>query len=110
MSAQAAANAATTPSAQKKEKNANAAAAATTPQEPKNANAEEQQCFIVKNENGGVLVTPVKDKNTPKGGSPTPTTQRVMLGGRNAVVYKGTRGGKYVKKGGEFFALSKLKL
>lgn len=32
---------------------------------------------------------------------------RVQLGGRNAVVYQGPRGGKYVKVGGSYVALSK---
>lgn len=40
---------------------------------------------------------------------PKPTNQRVMVGGRNAVVYKGPRGGSYVKKGGEYVPLSKAK-
>lgn len=34
-----------------------------------------------------------------------PTEERVQLGGRKAVVYRGPRGGKYVKKGGEFMRL-----
>lgn len=35
------------------------------------------------------------------------TAARVQLGGRNAVVYQGPRGGKYVKMGGSYVALSK---
>jgi hypothetical protein len=49
-------------------------------------------------------------KGSKKGGAgPMPTEQRVMVGGRSAVVYKGSRGGQYVKKGGEYVPLSKVK-
>lgn len=39
--------------------------------------------------------------------SHTPTPQRVMIGGKQRVVYKGKRGGEYIKKGGEFISLNK---
>jgi endonuclease YncB( thermonuclease family) len=38
----------------------------------------------------------------------TKTDQKVKIGNRDAVVYKGQRGGRYIKKGGEFVALSKI--
>lgn len=44
----------------------------------------------------------------PAGGK-RPTKQRIQMGGRSAIVYEGARGGKYVKKGGEFVSLSALK-
>ncbi len=47
-----------------------------------------------------------------KGGAavagPTRTSQSVQYGGRDRVVYQGPRGGKYIKKGGEFVPISKL--
>lgn len=43
-----------------------------------------------------------------KGGSFKITADRVMLGGRNAVVYNGPRGGKYVKKSGEYVKLARI--
>ena len=49
-----------------------------------------------------------KQQPAPAGGK-RPTKQRIQMGGRSAVVYEGTRGGKYVKKGGEFVSLSALK-
>ena len=37
----------------------------------------------------------------------TKTAERVQLGGRSAVVYKGQRGGKYVKQNNEFVSLKR---
>ncbi len=36
------------------------------------------------------------------------TSQKVQYGGSERVVYEGVRGGKYIKKGGEFVPISKL--
>ena len=39
--------------------------------------------------------------------SHTPSQKRVMIGGKQRVVYQGKRGGEYIKKGGEFITLNK---
>lgn len=50
----------------------------------------------------------VKNSRNVQGGSKlTRTAARVQLGGRNAVVYQGPRGGKYVKVGGEYVPVAK---
>jgi hypothetical protein len=41
---------------------------------------------------------------------PVATNKRVMIGGRNKIVYSGKRGGEYVKSAGEFIPLNKLKI
>jgi len=41
---------------------------------------------------------------------PVATNKRVMVGGKNRVVYSGKRGGEYVKSAGEFIPLNKLKI
>ena len=40
---------------------------------------------------------------------PVATNKRVMVGGKNRIVYSGKRGGEYVKSAGEFIPLNKLK-
>ena len=58
------------------------------------------------------LVTPfgAQGGRIRRGGSAcshAPTQQRVMIGGKQRVIYKGKRGGEYIKKGGEFITLAK---
>jgi hypothetical protein len=85
---------------------------------PEETQAGEKKAFLITNgPNGSTCVNEVqaggkkrKPKGAKKGGcGPMPTEQRVMVGGRSAVVYKGSRGGQYVKKGGEYVPLSKVK-
>jgi hypothetical protein len=73
---------------------------------PPQGQPPQKQCYSVEKNKGSVTVTPLPAKT---GGNPKPTPSRVMVGGRNSIVYKGSRGGKYVKKGGEFVPLSKIK-
>jgi hypothetical protein len=67
----------------------------------------EIKSMIFESPQGGRRKT-VKGKSTPKSKpAKTKTSKRVMIGGKNRVVYSGKRGGEYVKKGGEFIPVSK---
>lgn len=48
-------------------------------------------------------------KSAQRGCGPVASTERIQMGGRSRVVYKGPRGGAYIKQGGEFVSLKSLK-
>lgn len=67
---------------------------------------------IVNNQNkvGGSKTSKTNtNKQQSKVTGPKPTRERVNIGKRKAVVYKGTKGAEYIKKDGKFVSLAKFK-